>query len=52
MNNAKKEMIKREQRNQAIADAIGWLILASGAFICAKLLLKGLQIFFSLQGIH
>ena len=52
MNSAKKNLLKREVRNQAIADAIGWIILASGAFICAKLLIKGLQIFFSLQGIH
>ena len=52
MNSAKKNLLKREVRNQAIADTIGWLILASGAFICAKLLLKALQVFFVLTGIH
>ena len=52
MNSAKKQMIKREQRNQAIADTIGWIILAAGGFILAKFTLIGLQIFFSLQGIH
>ena len=52
MNNAKKEMIRREKRNQAIAESLGWFVLAIGAFICAKLVLKGLQMFFILQGIH
>lgn len=52
MNSAKKQMIKREKSDQAIAETLGWLVLAVGAFICAKFLLKGLQIFFSLQGIH
>jgi len=52
MYKAKQDMIKREKRNQAIADTIGWIILASGGFILAKFLLIGLQIFFSLQGIH
>ena len=52
MNKAKRDLIKRAERNEAIADLIGWLILASGGFILAKFLLMGLQIFFSLQGIH
>ena len=52
MNSAKKNLLKREQRNQAIADTIGWIILASGGFILAKFTLMGFQIFFSLQGIH
>ena len=52
MNSAKKNLLKREVRNQAIADTIGWIILAAGAFICAKLLLKALQVFFVLTGIH
>lgn len=52
MNNAKKELMKRETRNQAIADTIGWVILAAGGFILAKFTLIGLQIFFGLTGIH
>ena len=52
MNKAKRNLIKREERNQAIADLIGWLILASGGFILAKFLLMGLQTFFVLTGIH
>jgi hypothetical protein len=52
MNNAKKDLLKREQRNQALADTIGWLVLAVGGFLCAKGIIKGLEVFFSLQGIH
>ena len=52
MNKAKRDLIKRAERNEAIADLIGWVILASGGFILAKFLLIGLQTFFSLQGIH
>ena len=52
MNTAKRDLIKREKRNQAIAETVGWLVLAIGAFISAKIVLFGLQVFFSLQGIH
>tara|TARA_A200000113_G_scaffold126673_1_gene113988 strand:- start:84 stop:242 length:159 start_codon:yes stop_codon:yes gene_type:complete len=52
MNSAKRDLLKREKRNQATAETIGWLVLAIGAFISAKIVLFGLQVFFSLQGIH
>ena len=52
MNNAKKEMIKREKRNQAIAESLGWFVLAVGGFLCAKAVIKGLELFFGLYGIH
>ena len=52
MNTAKRDLIKREKRNQALAETIGWLVLAVGGFLCAKAVIKGLELFFSLQGIH
>ena len=52
MNNAKKEMIRREKRNQAIAESLGWFVLAIGGFLCAKGIIKGLELFFGLYGIH
>jgi len=52
MNSAKRDLIKREKRNQALAETIGWFVLAIGGFLCAKGVIKGLELFFSLQGIH
>jgi hypothetical protein len=52
MNSAKRDLIKREKRNQALAETIGWLVLATGGFLCAKGIIKGLELFFGLYGIH
>ena len=52
MNSAKRDLLKREKRNLALAETIGWIVLAVGGFLCAKGIIKGLEIFFSLQGIH
>ena len=48
MNQAKKEMIKRDKRNQAIAHLICWLLLAGCTFLIGKLLLAYIRLFFSL----
>jgi len=52
MNNAKKEMIIRQKRNEAIAYFICWLLLAGATLLIGKLLLSSLRIFFSLWCIH
>ena len=52
MNSAYKRVVQKAKRQQQIAELIGWLILSSMAFIGSILLVKGLQIFFSLQAIH
>ena len=52
MNSAKKKQLAKEYRKQVIAETIGWLILSAGAFIGANILLKCIQVFFSLQCIH
>ena len=52
MNSAKRDLLKREKRNQAIAESLGWFVLAIGGFLCAKGIIKGLEVFFSLYGIH
>jgi heme oxygenase len=52
MNSAKKKQLAKEYRKQVLAETVGWLILAAGAFIGANILTKCIQVFFSLQGIH
>lgn len=34
MNNAYKEMLKRERRSQLVAQAIGWVVIGFGAMVC------------------
>lgn len=48
MNQAKKDLLKREKRNEAIANFICWSILAGCTFLIGKLLLSSLRLFFSL----
>jgi heme oxygenase len=52
MNSAYKRIKQKAKRQQQIAELIGWLILSGGAVIGSTLLVKGIQIFFSLQYIH
>ena len=52
MNSAKKKQLAKEYRQQVAVETVGWIILSAGAFIGANILLKCVQVFFSLQGIH
>jgi len=48
MNQAKKDLLKREKRNEVIAHFICWLLLAGATLLIGKLLLSSLRLFFSL----
>ena len=52
MNSAKKRLEQRIKRQDRLADTIGWLCISIGVFLGGNIMLKALQIFFSLQGIH
>jgi len=34
MNSAYKRMIKRQQRQQRIAELLGWVVIGCGAMVC------------------
>jgi hypothetical protein len=34
MNNAYKEMLKRERRSQLMAQVIGWVVIGLGVMVC------------------
>jgi len=50
MNSAKRKLEQKLQRQDKIANTIGWLVLSAGGFIGSVLVLKSLQVFFILMG--